>query len=127
MISQDQHLTRNFIASASSINPKVTFTVLSHPPLLGSDFSIDGKKANKEKGKANPTPKPSMPSTGAMLTPWVDVLPSNVPTMGPVQLKLTITNVKRHKKDTDQATFSRFFICFICPAIWKRNIKCAKK
>ncbi|MEJ7683557.1 MAG: hypothetical protein WKG06_38010 [Segetibacter sp.] len=47
---------------------------------------------------ASPNPKPSIPNTGAILTPCLDVCPSNVPTIGPVQLKLTITSVRAIKK-----------------------------
>jgi hypothetical protein len=35
------------MAKANSINPNVTFTVLSHPPLLGKDLSIEGKKCKQ--------------------------------------------------------------------------------
>ena len=83
-------------------------TVFNQPPLLGSDCSIEGKNANNENGSARPTPKPSIPSTGARLTPLVEVCPNNVPTMGPVHEKLTITNVRAIKKIPISPPFPAF-------------------
>ena len=58
---------------------------------------MDGKKANKENGKANPAPKPSIPMIGAELTPFELVCPKRVPTNGPVHENETITKVNAIK------------------------------
>ena len=54
---------------------------------------MPGKRAKRENGRAKAIAKPSMPSVGARSD-----LPAastrRVPMIGPVQLKLTITNVK---------------------------------
>ena len=91
-------MDKNLRANASSIKPKLTLMVFNQPPLFGSDCSMDGKNANKEKGIASPTPKPIIPIMGASPTPCILVCPSKVPTIGPVHENETITRVKAIKK-----------------------------
>ena len=90
-------LDKNFKASASSKNPKITFTVFSHPPDLGSELIIPGNKANKAKGKPKAIPNPAIPAV-KYHAPCVSVPANNEPTSGPVQEKDTITSVKAIKK-----------------------------
>jgi hypothetical protein len=44
---------KNLNPSATSTKPRMTFTVLSQPPLFGRFFSIDGNKAKSANGNAN--------------------------------------------------------------------------
>lgn len=83
--------------SATSMNPSTTFTELSHPPLLGSFLSIDGKKAKTVKGSAKATENASMVTIGLQNSPDVDLI-STEPTIGPVQEKDTSTRVRAMKK-----------------------------
>ncbi len=78
------------------MKPSTTFTLLSQPPLLGSFCRMAGKKASRAKGRAKAMLKASMVTMGVQNSPWV-LLMSTVPTMGPVQLKLTSTSVRARK------------------------------
>src|SRR5690554_5697906 len=89
-------LDKNLKASASSKNPRTTFTELSHPPDLGKVFSHPGKAANNPNGSAMANEKPSIPMAGA-LPPFEAASTINVPTMGPVQEKETKAKVKAMK------------------------------
>src|SRR5690606_24847431 len=55
-------LDKNLNAIANSKNPKITLVVVIHPPDLGSELSILGKRANKANGNANANPKPVIPT-----------------------------------------------------------------
>ena len=91
-------LERNLNAKANSINPKTTFTVLSHPPDLGKFFIKFGNKANAINGKANPSPKPNMAIDNMVAPPSVDsTLPKTKPNAGPVQENDTIISVNAIK------------------------------
>ena len=89
---------KNLSAKISSTKPKTTFNVSIHEPDFGSDLSMFGKKANSVKGKPMAIPKETIPTTKFSL-PFgvVAILPSNVPRIGPVQEKDTITNVSAMK------------------------------
>ena len=78
------------------MKPSTTLTLLSQPPLLGSFLSTDGKKARSANGRAKAMEKASMVTMGVQNSPWV-LLIRTVPTMGPVQLKLTSTRVSARK------------------------------
>ena len=79
------------------MKPRTTLTELSQPPLFGSFLSSAGKSARTVNGRANATLKASMVTIGVQNSPWV-LLISTVPTIGPVQLKLTSTSVRARKK-----------------------------
>src|SRR5690554_6709518 len=74
---------RNLKASASSKNPKTTFTELSHPPDCGSELSHPGKAAKSANGKAIAKLKPSIPIAGAS-PPREAASTMGLPTTGPV-------------------------------------------
>src|SRR5690606_841015 len=82
-------LERNFNASASSRNPNTTFTLFSHPPDFGKDFSIEGNMANSTKGTARANQNPSIPMAGPRRSPLVAASTNNVPMIGPVHEKET--------------------------------------
>ena len=88
---------KNLKASASSKNPKTTFTVLSQPPDFGSEFSQPGNAANKVKGKANAKEKPNIPTNGA-IPPLEAASTNNVPTIGPVHEKETMASANAINK-----------------------------
>ena len=67
-------------------------------PLLGADFSHVGNIAKSVKGAARARAKPNMPTVGATTEPLVTISTSNSPMIGPVQEKLTTTNVSAMKK-----------------------------
>ncbi|OQB30175.1 MAG: hypothetical protein BWY08_01329 [Bacteroidetes bacterium ADurb.Bin174] len=71
---------------------------MSQPPDFGSDFNHDGNIANKVKGTASATAKPSIPTAGASIEPDVDTSTSKVPIMGPVHENETSTSVKAINK-----------------------------
>src|SRR5690625_3888224 len=77
-------MDKNFNANANSKNPKTTLTLLSHPPDLGIDCSMDGNIANRTKGRARAIAKPSIPIAGPNLSPLVAASTSKVPIIGPV-------------------------------------------
>src|SRR5690606_8419166 len=58
-------LDKNLNANASSMNPKVTFTVFIHPPDFGNELIQLGKIANKTNGIANVTENPNEPTIRA--------------------------------------------------------------
>ena len=63
----------------------MTFMLLVHDPDFGSLLIMFGKKANKVKGIANATPKPSIPQVKSIAPPSeVSVPTNNVPNIGPV-------------------------------------------
>ena len=115
------------MASANSIKPKVTFTEFNHPPLFGKDCSMDGKKANKEKGSARPTPNPNIPIMGAEPTPLVLVCPNKVPTNGPVQEKETMTSVKAIKKIPINPPLPAFSSALLAQLLGRVNSNAPKK
>ena len=83
---------RNFNARANSRKANVTLKVFIHPPDFGSFFNTDGNIANSVNGNAKAMAKPSIPIAGAMIDlPAAST--SNVPMIGPVQEKDTITKV----------------------------------
>ena len=84
-------------AKAISTKPKVTFTTFIQLPLLGTVLSHWGKRAKRVKGNAKAMAKPSMPMTGPTMLE-VTTCTSRKPMMGPVQEKLTSTNVNAIKK-----------------------------
>ena len=89
---------KNFKASANSIKPNTTLTVLSHPPDFGNEFNHFGNIANKVNGKAKAKPKPLIPSVNCMAPPSVvSELPNKEPKIGPVHEKDTIANVNAMK------------------------------
>ncbi len=89
-------MLRNFSPKASSMNPRITLTEFSHPPDFGRDVSQDGNMANRVKGSAKASPKPSIPTIGWSNCPPADCT-RTVPTMGPVQENETRTVVKAMK------------------------------
>lgn len=115
------------MANASSIKPKVTFTEFNHPPLFGRDCNIDGKKANKEKGRASPMPNPNIPIMGAEPTPLVLVCPNKVPTKGPVQEKETMTKVNAIKKIPINPPLPAFSSALLAQLLGRVNSKAPKK
>ena len=79
------------------MKPSTTLTEPSQLPLLLRTFLIsDGKNASSVNGRANASEKASMVTIGAQNSPWVDLI-RTVPTIGPVQLKLTRTRVRARK------------------------------
>ena len=89
-------LEKNFKASISSTKPSTTFTWLSQPPEAAILLSIPGNMANNANGKANPTEKPNIPTAGPAIPP-LPAATSNGPTIGPVQEKDTMANVRAMK------------------------------
>ena len=83
---------RNFSESANSRNANTTLKLVIQSPDLGACLSHCGNMANSENGKASAIAKPNIPIAGANKD-----LPAastnNVPIIGPVQEKETITNV----------------------------------
>ena len=88
----------NFIANASSINPKTTFTVFSQPPDFGKLLSRLGAKAKNINGKANPKPNPSI-AIDKMVAPPSEFndVPITKPIAGPIQENETIIKVNAIK------------------------------
>ena len=82
---------------ATSTKPRTTFTELSHPPLFGNFFNIEGKNAKRVKGSANAVEKANIVMIGDHTSPDVDLM-STEPTIGPVQENDTNTRVKAIKK-----------------------------
>ena len=64
---------------------------------MGSFFNSEGKSARTVNGRAKATLNASMVTIGVQNSPCV-LLISTVPTIGPVQLKLTSTRVSARKK-----------------------------
>ena len=92
-------LERNFKARANSKNPNTTFTVVIHPPDLGSAFNVFGNKAKRPKGNPKATPKPSIPTVSCVAPPSAPNEPANKePRIGPVHEKETIAKVRAIKK-----------------------------
>ncbi len=91
-------LLKNFTAIASSKKPSTTFTVFSHPPLLGKDCNQFGNMANNAKGSARPKPNPPIPKLNCIAPPSFVNAPANKePRMGPVQENETMAKVKAIK------------------------------
>src|SRR5690625_1175705 len=90
-------LERNFKARASSRRPRTTFTAFNQPPAFPILFSQLGKIANKAKGMAKATEKPSIPMRGPALPPLA-ANTNKLPIIGPVQEKETIVRVSAIKK-----------------------------
>ncbi|MCY1528686.1 hypothetical protein D9M68_638000 [compost metagenome] len=80
---------KNLSASASSRNPKHTFTLFNQPPDLGILFRKPGKIADKVKGSAKAKAKPNIPIAGARISPLELAWTNKVPIIGPVQEKDT--------------------------------------
>ena len=92
-------LDKNFKANANSKKPKVTLTLVIHPPDLGMDLRALGKKANNPKGSAKANPKPAIPKVSWSAPPSTVIEPaSNEPNIGPVHEKDTIAKVSAIKK-----------------------------
>ena len=90
------------------MNPSTTLTEDSQlPPLFLNFLSIEGKKARRVKGRAKATENASIVTIGAQNSPWVDLI-RTVPTMGPVQLKLTSTRVRARKNMPPRPFLSEF-------------------
>ena len=89
------------------MNPSTTLTEFSQPPLLGSFLSSEGNRAKIVKGSAKATLNASIVTIGAQNSPWVLFI-STVPTMGPVQLKLTSTRVRARKNTPPRPLRSLF-------------------
>ena len=84
---------RNFSESANSRNAKTTLKEVIQSPDFGACLSHSGNIANSENGRASAIAKPNIPIVGAKrLRPAAST--SNVPMIGPVQEKLTMTSVK---------------------------------
>ncbi len=81
---------------ASIINPRTTFTELSHPPDFGILLITEGNSANIVNGSANASPKPNMPTVGLSTSPDA-ASTRRTPTIGPVQENDTITVVSPMK------------------------------
>jgi hypothetical protein len=91
-------LDKNFKAIASSIKPKETFNVFSHPPDLAILLSRPGKKANNANGSAIAMEKPRKPIIGPSLSFCLLTSISKFPIKGAVHENDTNTNVKAIKK-----------------------------
>src|ERR1035437_684824 len=89
-------MLKNLSPSANSIKPSTTFTEFSQLPDLGKLDNHCGNMANKVKGKANANEKPSIPTIGLSTIPPADST-KIAPTIGPVQLNETKTNVNAIK------------------------------
>ena len=79
------------------MKPNVTFTTFIQLPLFGAALSHWGKRAKRVKGSAKAIAKPNMPMTGPTILE-VTTCTNRKPMMGPVQEKLTSTNVNAIKK-----------------------------
>ena len=91
-------MERNFNAKANSKKPKVTFTLVIHPPDLGIDFKTLGKRARSPKGNAKAKPNPAIPKVSWVAPPSAVKDPTNSdPKIGPVHEKDTIANVNAIK------------------------------
>ena len=90
-------LERNFIAIATSKNPRTTFTEFNQPPDFGSECSQFGKMANTVNGSASANPKPASPAVNGH-DPCEAVPASNEPSMGPVHENETMARVNAMKK-----------------------------
>ncbi len=88
----------NLRARANSKKPNTIFTLLSHPPDLGSVCKNPGNAAKRAKGNAKARENPNMPTSGPTSLPPVAASTSNVPMMGPVQENETSESVKAMKK-----------------------------
>ena len=89
------------------MNPSTTFTLLSHPPLLGRFFSTEGKKARRVNGRAKATLNASIVTIGAQNSPAVDLI-RTVPTIGPVHENDTSTRVRAMKNTPPRPPRSDF-------------------
>src|SRR5579871_5207071 len=98
-------MLKNLNASAISINPRITFTVLSQPPDFGRDFNQFGKNANNVNGIANANPKANIPTIGFKNSPPAEVT-SKLPAIGPVQENETSTSVNAIKNTPSSPPFS---------------------
>ena len=90
----EKYLSEN----ANRQKPITTFTEFIHPPDFGNFLSQFGAIAKIVNGKAKPSPKPSIPIVGSSTFPLA-AFTNKAPTIGPVQLKLTITVVSARKND----------------------------
>ena len=92
---------------ATSMNPMTTFTEFSHPPLFGSFFSTEGKRAKRVNGSAKAIEKASIVTIGVQNSPEVDLMRTE-PTIGPVQENDTSTSVRARKKIPPSPLVSAF-------------------
>lgn len=91
-------LDKNLKASPNSRNPITTFTVFIQEPDRGSFCIMEGKAANRPKGRANANPNPDIPAVNCMAPPSELKDPaSKDPRIGPVQEKETRANVSAIK------------------------------
>src|SRR5690606_3117824 len=89
---------KNLNARPSSIKPKTTFTVFSHPPLFGRELSQLGNRAKNANGSARARPKPPIPKDNCMAPPSVVSDPPNrEPRIGPVHENETSARVSAIK------------------------------
>ena len=98
---------KNFIARATSINPKTTFTSFSQPPDFGIDWIQFGNMANNAKGKPKAMPNPAAPAVSGH-APWSATPVNKVPSIGPVQEKDTMARVNAIKKMPPQLPIPDF-------------------
>src|SRR5688572_31450321 len=89
-------LEKNFTASASSTNPKTTFTSVIHPPDFGSDCSQFGNIAKSANGSPSANPNPAAPAVNGH-APSTATLVSSVPRIGPVQENETMASAPAMK------------------------------
>ena len=88
---------RNLSDSASSKKASTTLKLVIQSPDLGACLSHCGNIAKSEKGNARATEKPNIPIAGAKrLCPAAST--SNVPIIGPVHEKETMTSVNAMSK-----------------------------
>ena len=83
---------------ASSIKPKETFSVFSHPPDFAILLSNPGKKANSANGKAMAMENPRKPMMGPSRSFCLLTSTNKFPIKGAVHENDTSTNVKAIKK-----------------------------
>ena len=88
---------RNLKANPISRRPKTTFTLLSHPPDCGREFSQPGKAEKSMKGNARASENPNITAVGAAKDP-VAAPAKALPTKGPVHENDTMASVAAMKK-----------------------------
>ena len=118
---------KNLRASASSINPRVTFIVFSQPPDFGSLLRTFGNMANKAKGNPRAKPKPLIPAVNSHAPESPESEPANkVPKIGPVQEKETIANVNAIKKIPTNPVLDSWLVDLLVQEEGKVNSKYPK-
>src|SRR5690606_37544274 len=120
-------LERNLSANASSRKPNTTLTLFSHPPDLGRDFSMEGKKAKRTNGMAKAIEKPSIPMAGPNRSPLEAASTSSVPMIGPVQEKDTSARLKAIKNSPSNPPLSDCASILLTKELGKVSSKAPKK